>query len=263
MEGGSGAALVTGGATRLGKAMALALAGRGLNVAVHYRESRAEAEQTVTELEALNVKACALQADFRDEEAVVGLVTDAGQRLECGLNVLVNSAALFERDTFQSSTRNDWDRHMETNLRAPFLLMQEFSAKAPPPLMDSNGEATSLACVVNLLDHRVLRPTSEFISYTLSKMAFWSLTQIAAVALAPVVRVNAIGPGPTLPASRQSQEHFARQRQMAPLKRGAGPREIVSAMNFFLDNPSVSGQLICIEGGQNLSWKAPESMRKD
>ena len=257
--GEGGGALVTGGSRRLGRAMALALAKRGMNVAVHYRNSKRQALETVDALRASGVTADALEADFMNEEDTGNLVEAARRRLGCRLNVLINNASVFERDHIRSARRQEWDRHIETNLRAPFVLTQTFAEQAPQAGGDDGGEMIARACVINIVDQRVVRPTSEFATYTVSKMALWALTQSSAVALAPGIRVNAIGPGPTLIARGQSAGHFARQRRNTPLKRGADQKEIIAAMEFFLDNPSVTGQLICVEGGRNLVWKGEDS----
>ena len=248
-----GAALVTGGARRVGKSIAVALARRGMDVAIHFRSSRSDALRTVEQLTELGVKAVALKADFNDETATRSLVDQARDNLGRDLTVLINNAAVFGRDHITTATREDWDRHMEANLRAPFVLIQELARQAPPPTTDSRGEKTAKACAVNLVDHWAVRPTSEFATYTISKMALWALTQTAAAALAPKVRVNAVGPGPTLRASRQSSEHFANQRRTAPLGRGPGTGEVAAAVSYFLDSPSVTGQLLCLDGGQNLA----------
>ncbi len=258
-----GGALVTGGSQRIGKALAVALAGRGMNVAVQYRKSKDQAQETVAELCAFGVKAASLQADFLNEDETDALVGEAGEALGCRLNVLVNNASVFERDHVRTASRREWDLHIETNLRAPFVLTQKFAQQAPPAEKDGEGETIACACVINIVDQRVVRPTSEFATYTVSKMGLWALTQSSAVALAPEVRVNAIGPGPTLIASRQSAGHFARQRRGAPLGRGARAGEVVAAMDFFLDSPSATGQLVCLDGGRNLIWKGTDSTRRD
>ena len=253
--GAGGAALVTGGAKRLGWKMAEALAKRGMAVAIHYRHSESAASEAVKALQELGAKSVALRADFMSERETAALVKRANTALGMQLTVLVNSAALFERDHISSANRNDWDRHIETNLRAPFVLTQQFSQQAPPPKTDDNNELLASACIVNLVDHCVVRPTSEFSTYTLAKMGLWGLTQTSATALAPAVRVNAIGPGPVLIAARQSAQHFVNQRQSTPLNRGTSAEEIVKAMEFLLDSPSMTGQLLCLDGGRNLSWQ--------
>jgi len=249
-------ALITGGARRLGKAMALYLAGRGHDIAVHCHASAAEAEATAAEIRALGVRAKILQADLLDPEAAEALVPRATAALG-PLTVLVNNATIFEYDNLQSASRHSWDRHMGSNLRAPFLLTQAFAAQAPGA--DRGGdEPVARALVVNMIDQRVLKPTPEFMTYSLAKAGLWWLTRTSAQALAPDIRVNAIGPGPTVQGTRQSDSHFSRQRAATILERGAGPGDVCAALGFFLDSPSVTGQLICTDGGQHLAWRTPD-----
>jgi NAD(P)-dependent dehydrogenase (short-subunit alcohol dehydrogenase family) len=254
----SGAALVTGAGRRLGRAMALYLAGRGHDVAIHYATSRDEAEAVAQEARALGVRAATVQADLLDEGDMAALVPAAAAALGGPLTVLVNNASIFEYDTLQTATRTSWDRHFDSNLRAPFVLTQGFAAQAPKGARDGAGEPVASGLVVNLIDQRVLKLTPEFMTYTLAKMGLWALTRTAAQALAPDIRVNAIGPGPTLQGGRQSAEHFARQRGATVLGRGANPADICAALGYFLDAPAVTGQLLCIDGGQHLGWQTPD-----
>ena len=236
------AALVTGGAKRLGRAAALALADAGFAVAVHCNGSVAEAEATAAEVRARGVGAVVLQANLADEAAVVGLLPAAIAALG-PVGVLVNNASTFERDEWDTVDRASWDAHLEPNLRAPFVLMQAF-AKALP--------TTARGLVVNLLDERVWSLTPHFVSYTVSKMGLWALTQ--SMALAPRIRVNGIGPGPALPNSRQTQAQFDRQAASVPLGYGPTPDEVGRAVRALLDLPSMTGQMIALDGGQHLQW---------
>jgi NAD(P)-dependent dehydrogenase (short-subunit alcohol dehydrogenase family) len=254
----TGRALVTGAGRRLGRAMALYLARRGHDVAVHYSASRDEAEAVAAEIRAMGQHAEALHADLLVEEEAGTLVARSAATLGGPLTVLVNNASIFEYDSLASATRKSWDRHMESNLRAPFVLTQGFAAQAPDPATDAAGEPVARALVVNMIDQRVLKPTPEFMSYTIAKMGLWALTRTAAQALAPRVRVNAIGPGPTMKGARQSEVHFARQRAATILHRGANPDEIAAALGYFLDAASVTGQLLCVDGGQHLAWQTPD-----
>jgi NAD(P)-dependent dehydrogenase (short-subunit alcohol dehydrogenase family) len=238
------AALVTGGARRLGRAIALALAGQGFAVAIHYGHSEAEAGGTVAEIEALGVRAVALRADLAREEEVARLIPAATAALG-PIGVLVNNASVFERDEWDDATRESWDAHIEPNLRAPFHLAQDF-AKALP--------AGAEGVVLNMLDQRVWSLTPHFVSYTLSKAGLWTLTQTLALALAPRIRVNGIGPGPALPSPRQTPEQFARQCAATPLGRGTTPEEVAAAALCLLALPSVTGQMIALDGGQHLQW---------
>ena len=251
-------ALVTGAGKRLGRAMALELAAQGLDVAVHYASSADGANAVVEEIRGMGRTAIALQADLLVEADMQALVPRATEALGGPLTVLVNNASVFEYDNLETATRDSWDRHLESNLRAPFVLTQNVAAQAPEAEMDAGGEPVAQALVVNMLDQRVRKLTPEFMSYTIAKMGLWAFTQTAAQSLAPAVRVNAIGPGPTLRGGRQSPEHFAKQRAATVLQRGSNPDDIVAALGYFLDAPAVTGQLLCVGGGQHLAWETPD-----
>jgi NAD(P)-dependent dehydrogenase (short-subunit alcohol dehydrogenase family) len=237
-------ALVTGGAKRLGRAIALALAEAEFAVAVHCRHSRDEAEATADDIRARGVRATVLTADLSIEAEVERLLP-AAQAALGPIGVLVNNASTFERDEWYDATRASWDRHIEPNLRAPFVLMQHFARALPE---------TAEGVVVNMLDQRVWSLTGHFISYSLAKAGLWALTQSMALALAPRIRVVGIGPGPTVPSPRQSQEQFARQAGSVPLRHGTSPEEIGRAVIALLSLPSVTGQMIAPDGGQHLQW---------
>ncbi len=250
-------ALVTGAARRLGRAMALFLAGRGHDVAVHFATSQAEAEEVVAEIRDMGRRAVTLRADLLVEDDMQALVGRAHTALG-PLTVLVNNASIFEYDRIDSATRESWDRHMESNLRAPYVLTQAFARQCPPATTDADGEPRAQGLIVNMLDQRVWKPTPEFSTYTIAKMGLWALTRTAAQGLAPHVRVNAIGPGPTLQGARQSVAHFARQRAATILGRGAGADDVTAALGFLLDSPAVTGQMIAVDGGQHLGWRTPD-----
>ena len=251
-------ALVTGAGKRLGRAMATYLAERGYDVAVHYASSEAEANETAGALASLGRQAAVLKADLLVEAEVLKLVDRATEALGGPLSVLVNNASIFEHDRIDTATRESWDRHFESNLRAPFVLSQQFAIQAPEASLDENGEPRANALIVNMLDQRINKLTPEFMTYTLAKMGLWTLTRTAAQGLAPHVRVNGIGPGPTLRGGRQSQEHFEKQRAATILRRGAGEDDIRAALGYFLDAPAVTGQVICTDGGQHLAWQTPD-----
>jgi NAD(P)-dependent dehydrogenase (short-subunit alcohol dehydrogenase family) len=238
------AALVTGGGRRIGRAIALMLGREGWAVAVHYRGSGKDAEAVVEEITAAGGRAVAVAADLAREAEVEQLLPRASDALG-PIGVLVNNASAFENDGALSVTRESWDRHLETNLRAPFVLMQAFARALP---------STAEGAIVNMLDERVWSLTPYFISYTLSKAALWTLTQTLALALAPRIRVNGIGPGPALPSARQSEAQFRRQAAMMPLERGTTPEEIADAVRFILAAPAMTGQMIALDGGQHLGW---------
>jgi NAD(P)-dependent dehydrogenase (short-subunit alcohol dehydrogenase family) len=237
-------ALVTGGARRIGRAIALMLGEADWDVAVHYHASRQEADAVVAEIKSKGRRAVALEADLMREDEVASLVGRASEALG-PLGCLVNNASLFERDEALSATRESWDRHIETNLRAPFVLMQGFARQL---------QADASGAIVNILDERVWSLTPHFTSYTLAKAGLWTLTRTMALALAPRIRVNGIGPGPTLPSPRQSEEQFRRQLEAMPLGRGTSPEEIAQAVKFILSAPAMTGQMIALDGGQHLGW---------
>jgi NAD(P)-dependent dehydrogenase (short-subunit alcohol dehydrogenase family) len=251
-------ALVTGAGARLGRAMALKLGQKGYDVAVHYATSQQAAEEVVAALGNMGRTAVALQANLLEEAAVQALVPAATMALGGPLTCLVNNASIFEYDNITIATRSSWDRHLESNLRAPFVLTQAIAETAPAPLLDAQTEPIAQALVVNMIDQRVRKLTPEFMTYTIAKMGLWAFTQTAAQALAPKVRVNAIGPGPTLQGARQSAEHFNAQRRNTVLKRGACPDDVTAALDYFLHAPSVTGQLLCVDGGQHLGWQTPD-----
>jgi NAD(P)-dependent dehydrogenase (short-subunit alcohol dehydrogenase family) len=238
--------------------MALALAEDGYDVGVHFATSEAEARDVVARIEALGRKAVAVQADLLDEAQTAPLVGRTAAALGGPLTLLVNNASIFEQDSLEDATRDSWDRHFESNLRAPFVLTQAFAAQAPDPLRDANGEPMAQALVINMIDQRVRKLTPAFMTYTLAKSALWTLTRTAAMALAPAIRVNAIGPGPAMIGARQSKAHFTAQRAATILERGTDPDGILRAMRYFIAEPAVTGQLLCVDGGQHLAWRTPD-----
>lgn len=251
-------ALVTGAGGRLGQAMAVALAKAGLDVAVHYASSSKGAEDTAAAIEAAGQRAVLLQADLLDADAAEALVPRAMDALGAPLRVLVNNASIFEHDTIETATRESWDRHIGSNLQAPFLLTQAFAAQAPDPVADTSGEPVAQAMVLNMIDQRVHKLTPEFMTYTIAKMGLWAFTRTAAQALAPRVRVNGIGPGPTLRGGRQSEDHFAAQRAATMLRRGANVDDITGALIYLWNAPAVTGQMLAVDGGQHLAWETPD-----
>jgi NAD(P)-dependent dehydrogenase (short-subunit alcohol dehydrogenase family) len=238
--------------------MALELARAGHDVAIHYSGSADEAATVAEEVRALDRNATTLQADLTVEGDMQTLLPRAVEALGAPITVLVNNASIFEYDNIATATRGTWDRHLESNLRAPFVLTQAMAAQIPDPLTDENGEPQGQGLIVNMIDQRVLKPTPEFMTYTIAKMGLWALTRTSAQALAPRVRVNAIGPGPTLQGARQSAEHFAGQRAATILQRGADPAGICDALRYLMTARAVTGQLICVDGGQHLAWQTPD-----
>lgn len=243
------AALVTGAARRIGREIALALAEDGWNVALCIRENRPDqdASELLREIEAKGARAVVLPADLRDMGAVERLVPDAAAALG-PLSLLVNNASVFEPDEAATMTYESWADHMDVNLRAPVFLARALNAQLP----DTGGN------IVNIIDQRVWRPNPLFFSYTMSKMALWDMTRLMAQAYAPKIRVNGIGPGPTLANTRQTPEDFAREAEATILKRGTNPQEICTAIRFILAAPAMTGQMIALDGGQHLAWETPD-----
>jgi len=240
-------ALVTGGAKRIGKSIVLRLAENGWSVAIHYRKSAAKAEAVAAEVRLRGGRAVAIPADLTNEAEVVEIIPKVHATLG-PLTLLVNNASVFEMDKADTATRESWDRHIEANLRAPFVLSQAFARQLP------EGEEGN---IVNLLDQRVWKLTPYFISYTVAKMGLWTLTRSLALAYAPRIRVNGIGPGPTLPSPRQTEEQFAQQSAAMPLGHGATPQEIARCVLYILSAPSMTGQMIALDGGEHLGWQVP------
>lgn len=242
-------ALITGAGRRLGQAMAEALGARGYFVAVHYRSSREGAQETLDAICAAGGSGALVQADLGDEDSVSGLVAKAVEAAGGPLGLLVNNASAFEGDEFGDHTRAGWDLHMNVNLRAPVRLSQMFAAQVGPE---------DKALIVNLIDQRVWKLNPTFFSYTLSKSALWAATQTMAQSLAPNIRVNAIGPGPTMRNARQSADDFRKQVEATLTREGSSPEEIVRALIYLIDANAVTGQMIAVDGGQHLVWQTPD-----
>lgn len=245
-----GAALVTGGARRIGRALALCLAEAGYAVGVHYLTSGDDARRLAEEIEAKGGRAAALRADLTREKEASGLIDAAAGALG-PLTLLVNNASVFHDDRAGGLSRTTWDAHMEANLRAPIVLSEAFAAQAP-----DGPQADPL--ILNLLDQRVWRPNPQFFSYTLSKVALWTATRMLAQALAPQVRVNGIGPGPTLPNAMQGEGGLAAEIAAVPLGRRTELADICAAARYLIDARAVTGQMIAVDGGQHLAWKTPD-----
>ncbi len=238
-------ALVTGAAKRVGKALALELARMGYAVGVHHMSSGAEAEATAEEIRALGVCAAVLAADLTETGAASALMDDCRAALG-PVTCLVNNASLFLFDTVESLAEAQWRRNLAVNLDAPVFLAQDFARQLPG---GAEGQ------IVNLIDQRVWRPSPDFLSYGIAKAGLWSATRMLAQALAPRIRVNAIGPGPALQSIHQSAEAFARQQTAMPLGRGTSPEEIAAALRYILCAPAMTGQMIALDGGQHLEWR--------
>lgn len=245
--------LITGAAKRIGKRLALGLAEDGWQVAIHYSRSKTEAESLAAEINAIGEmggnggKAACFQADLADEQAVASLTSHVTAELG-SLSALINNASVFERDFAETMTVESWDLHLDVNLRAPAMLMADFAKQA-----HDGGN------IINIIDQRIWRLNPDFISYTVSKTGLWTLTQTYAMALAEKnIRVNGIGPGPTLPNPRQDQSAFDKQAKLVPLGHGATPDDILNGVRYILSSNAMTGQMIALDGGQHLAWKTPD-----
>lgn len=237
-------ALITGAARRIGRAIALSLAGCGYDVGVHYHRSRDEALALVAEIEAMGRRAVAVSADLADAEQVLGIIPEMVERLGPPV-CLINNASEFQHDTLATLTPASWAVHQDINLRAPILLSQTLASHLPEG---------ALGNVINIIDQRVLRLTPDFFSYTISKAGLWTATKTLAQALGPRVRVNAIGPGPVLASVHQSGAEFQAEQAGTLLGCGSTPEEIAAAVRFILEAPAITGQMIVLDGGQHLAF---------
>ncbi len=241
-------ALITGGSVRIGRAIALRLAKSGFSVAIQYNQSQAEAVDLVSVITELGGRAGCFRASLAEHAEVEALIPEITQTMG-PITCLVNNASHFAGDHLPGLAAESWRRHMAVNLDAPVFLAQAFAAQLP------DGESGN---IVNIIDQRVLRPNPQFFSYTLSKSALWAATITMAQALAPKIRVNAIGPGPALKSIHQSEADFEQECRAMPLGHGTTPDEIAYAVLFILRARSMTGQMIALDGGQHLLWQTPD-----
>lgn len=236
-------ALITGAGRRIGRAIATELAAKGWQIAVHYRQSRDDAEQLVADIIANGGKAAALPADLARQDDVAGLLAACAKRLGPA-TCLINNASEFQGDTARTTQPELWDLHHDVNLKAPVFLAQAFAEHLP---------AHALGNIINIIDQRVWNLKPEFFSYTISKAGLWTATRLLAQELAPRIRVNAIGPGPVLQSIHQTDQDFRDEIDATLLKRGPSPKEIAAAVCFILTAPAMTGQMIALDSGQHLT----------
>ena len=245
----AGVALITGAAHRIGKAIALHLGQQGYRVAIHCNNSLAQAGEVAASIEQAGGTAAVFPANLRHEDETRALIKDVQNHFGAPVDVLVNNASVFEQDTALSATSQSFKQHIGTNLMAPLQLAQEMATHLPEGMSGN---------IINLIDQRVLRLSPAFFTYTLSKAALWTMTQTLAMELAPRIRVNGIGPGPTLQSKHQSGNDFSAEAQNVPLGRGPELDEIAKAVSFIINTPSLTGQMLALDGGQHLAWQTPD-----
>jgi len=239
--------IITGGATRIGAEISRKLSGPGVEIVIHYNESKSNGEKLKKELSKNKTKVYLIKGDLSKETGVKKIVKFAKSKLKY-FDCLINNASLFENDKLENFTTDSWERHLRTNLRTPALLSKEFSKN----IRGKNNN------IINIIDQRVFKLTPYFFSYTISKTGLYTLTKTSAMSLAPNIRVNGIAPGPTLKNKRQSEKHFKKQYMATPLKRQVDVDQICNAVDFFIKNRSITGQVIAVDSGQSLNWQTPD-----
>ena len=242
--------IITGGATRIGAAIAKRLAGRGVEIVIHFNKSKSNAEKLKKELSKKQTKVYLVKGDLSKEPDVNKILKFAKSKLKY-FDCLINNASLFENDKLENFSTDSWGRHLRTNLRTPALLSKEFAKN----IKGKNNN------IINIIDQRVFKLTPYFFSYTISKTGLYTLTKTSAMSLAPNIRVNGIAPGPTMKNKRQTDKHFKKQYMATPLKRQVDVEEICNAVDFFIKNRSITGQVLAIDSGQNLNWQTPDIMK--
>ena len=241
--------IITGGATRIGAAIAERLSGFKVQILIQYNKSKSKAENLRNNLEQKGSKIYLIKADLGKEKDVLKIVKFAKKNMGY-LDCLINNASVFENDKIENFNSKSWNNHLNANLKAPAILSREFSKH----VINGNNN------IINIIDQRVFKLTPYFFSYTISKTGLYTLTKTTAMSLAPKIRVNGIAPGPTLKNKRQSEKHFKKQYMATPLKRQTNVEEICNAVDFFIKNRSITGQVISVDSGQSLNWQTPDIM---
>ena len=241
--------IITGGATRIGAAIAKQLSGQNKEILIHFNRSKSKAEKLKKDLSKNGTKVYLVKGDLRKEKDIRKIIKYAKSKLKY-FDCLINNASLFENDKLENFSMDSWGNHLRTNLRAPALFSKEFAKN----IKNANNN------IINIIDQRVFKLTPYFFSYTISKTGLYTLTKTSAMTLAPNIRVNGIAPGPTIKNKRQSVKHFRKQYMATPLKRQVDIEEICNAVDFFIKNRSITGQVLAIDSGQNLNWQTPDIM---
>jgi len=244
--------IITGAATRIGAAIAERLSGKNVEIAIHFNKSKSKAEILKKKLQRLGTKVHLVRADLSKEKDIYKLVKTLKSKMRY-FDCLVNNASLFENDKLENFNSKSWEKHISTNLKAPALLSKEFSK-------NTRGKKNN---IINIIDQRIFKLTPYFFSYTISKTGLYTLTKTSAMSLAPNIRVNGIAPGPTIKNKRQSDSHFKKQYFATPLKKQVNVNEICNAVDFFIKNASITGQVLAIDSGQSLNWQTPDVLGKE
>ena len=244
-------AIITGGARRLGRAMALELASQGTDIIIHYNTGVEDAEETRDLARQKGVRAEIIKADLLEMSDTIELIAKAKLLISGAFDTLINNASIFENDKLENFNSKSWEKHISTNLKAPALLTKEFSKN----IKSKNNN------IINIIDQRIFKLTPYFFSYTLSKTGLYTLTKTSAMSLSPNIRVNGIAPGPTIKNKRQSEKHFKSQYLATPLKQQVDVNEICNAVDFFIKNSSITGQVLAIDSGQSLNWQTPDIIK--
>ena len=242
--------ILTGGATRIGAAIAEKISGPNKEIIIHFNKSKSKAESLKRKLQNYGTKVYLVKGDFSKEKDVKKFIKLAKSKLKY-FDCLINNASLFENDKLENFNANSWEKHLSVNLKAPALLSKEFSKNV-------KGKNNN---IINIIDQRVFKLTPYFFSYTISKTGLFTLTKTSAMSLAPNIRVNGIAPGPTIKNKRQSEKHFRKQYLATTLKRQVNVQEICNAVDFFIKNSSITGQILAIDSGQSLNWQTPDIIR--
>tara|TARA_Y100001970_G_C14221485_1_gene852947 strand:+ start:548 stop:1303 length:756 start_codon:yes stop_codon:yes gene_type:complete len=242
--------IITGGATRIGAAIARNLSGKNKEIVIHYNKSKFKAEKLKKELSKNGTNIYLVKGDLSKEKDILKIIKFAKIKLKF-FDCLINNASVFENDKLENFNNDSWEKHIFTNLKAPAILSREFKKN----IKGRNNN------IINIIDQRVFKLTPFFFSYTLSKTGLYTLTKTSAMSLAPTIRVNGIAPGPTIKNKRQSENHFKKQYKATPLKKQVDVEEICNAVDFFIKNSSITGQVISIDSGQSLNWQTPDIMK--
>ena len=242
--------IITGGATRIGAAIANKLSGPNKEIVIHFNKSKSKAEDLKKKLFLKGSKIYLIKADLNKDSNLKRIIKFAKSKLKY-FDCLINNASLFENDKLDNFTSQSWEKHITTNLKAPAYLSKEFSKN----IKGKNNN------IINIIDQRVFKLTPFFFSYTLSKTGLYTLTKTSAMSLAPQIRVNGIAPGPTIKNKRQSMKHFKNQYLATPLKKQVNVDEVCNAVDFFIKNSSITGQVVALDSGQSLNWQTPDILK--